>query len=597
MTTAVTRYHFDPRAHEEQLVPIIRAIQETELLDTRALHTIVRRFPKEGTGSFSKSEIIRGFRFLAEEYGWDDDRGFVERLRMKPIRTASGVAPVTVLTKPYPCPGKCIFCPNDVRMPKSYLSREPGAQRAAQHDFDPYAQTLGRLVTFHHTGHQVDKVELIILGGTWSFYPESYQIWFIKRCFDAMNTFIEVSKLANLEPGMLPKGKVNFEALTEEVDGSAFDRTYNQVVADYLRQELDGELLDNSESATWEELEKVQQANETAAARCVGLVVETRPDHLSKEEVVRIRRLGCTKIQIGFQSLSDHVLEVNRRGHDVAATRRAVHLLRQGGFKLHAHWMPNLHGSSPQLDIEDFGLLFADEDFRPDELKIYPCSLIESAELMQVYEKGDWRPYSEDELLEVLTACMMQVPPYCRVTRVIRDIPGDDILVGNKTTNFREVVEKKLASQGHRSRDIRAREIRGRAVRAEDLRLDSIEYDTSMGRDVFLQFVTPEDYIVGFCRLSLPSKPVFIEEIAHSAMIREVHVYGAVVGIGEQRQGKGQHLGLGRRLIERAVELAAAAGFSDLAVISSIGTREYYRSLGFVDAPLYQHRALSDGSQ
>lgn len=591
---SATRYHFDPRAHEDQLVPIIRAIQLAERLDTRTLNTIVRQHPKDGKGAFSKSEIIRGFRYFADTYGWDDDRGFVERMRMKPVRTASGVAPVTVLTKPYPCPGKCIFCPNDVRMPKSYLSREPGAQRAAQHDFDPYAQTLARLVAFHHTGHQVDKVELIVLGGTWSFYPETYQIWFIKRCFDAMNDFVRVAKLPNLEAGMLPKGKVSFDQLDEEVDGSVFDRTYNQVVADYLRAELGGELLDAEERASWQELDAVQRINETAAARCVGLVVETRPDHLSEEEVVRVRRLGCTKVQIGFQSLSDHVLEVNRRGHDVAATRRAVHLLRQGGFKLHAHWMPNLHGSNPQADIEDFARLFGDADFRPDELKIYPCSLIESAELMQVYERGDWRPYSEDELLEVLTDCMLQVPPYCRVTRVIRDIPGDDILVGNKTTNFREVVEKQLARRGQSSRDIRAREIRGRAVRSADLRLDEIAYDTSIGRDVFLQFVTAEDFIVGFCRLSLPSLAagVFIDEISHSAMIREVHVYGTVVGIGEQRQGKGQHLGLGRRLIARAAELATAAGYGDLAVISSIGTREYYRSLGFVDGDLYQHMAL-----
>ncbi len=586
------RYHFDPRAHEEQLIPIIRAIQAADGVDAASWNLLVRQFPKEGKGAFSKSEVIRGFRYFAEQYGWPDDRAFVERLRMKPIRTASGVAPVTVLTKPYPCPGKCIFCPNDVRMPKSYLSREPGAQRAAQHDFDPYAQTLGRLVAFHHTGHRVDKVELIVLGGTWSFYPETYQIWFIKRCFDAMNDFVKVADLANLEEGMLPKGKVSFETLDEEVDGSDFDRTYNQVVSDYLRQQLDGALLDDTESATWEELEAVQLANESTVARCVGLVVETRPDHLTKDEVVRIRRLGCTKVQIGFQSLSDHVLEVNRRGHDVAATRRAVALLRQGGFKLHAHWMPNLHGSDPQSDIVDFGKLFSDPDFRPDELKIYPCSLIESAELMQVYERGDWRPYEEDELLEVLTACMLQVPAYCRVTRVIRDIPGDDILVGNKITNFREVVEQRLAERGERSRDIRAREIRGRKVDASALRLQEIEYATAVGREVFLQFVTDNDHIVGFCRLSLPDRAVFIDEIADSAMIREVHVYGVVVAIGEQRPGKGQHLGLGRRLVERAAELAVAAGFDDLAVISSIGTRDYYRGLGFVDGALYQHRML-----
>ena len=592
-----TPYHFDPNEHEQQLVPIIRAIQELDTVDVRTLNRLMRKHPKAGKGAFSKSEIIRGYRHFAERYGWTDADSFLERVRMKPIRTLSGVAPVTVLTKPYPCPGKCIFCPNDVRMPKSYLSREPGAQRAAQHRFDPYAQTLSRLVTFHHTGHQVDKVELIILGGTWSFYPEEYQIWFVKRCFDAMNAFERYAGLANLPVGALPKNDIDYEALDDEVDGRSMDQTYNQVIRNFLQGELEGQLLDDDESATWDELEAVQRHNETAMARCVGLVVETRPDHLSEDEVVRVRRLGATKVQIGFQSLDDDVLRLNKRGHDVAATRRAVALLRQAGFKLHAHWMPNLHGSSPDKDVVDFGRLFDDPDFRPDELKIYPCSLIESAELMQFYERGEWRPYTHDELLGVITECLGRVPPYCRVTRVIRDIPGDDILVGNKVTNFRQVAENAMRDRGTSSQDIRAREIRKRQVSADDLRLVAVEYASAIGREIFLQMVTADDSIVGFCRLGLPGGDalrdgVFIDEIRHSAMIREVHVYGAVVGIGDQQAGKGQHLGLGRRLIDEAAHRAAEAGYADLAVISSIGTREYYRGLGFVDGALYQHRAL-----
>ena len=585
-------YHFEPAEHERELVPIIEAIRQLDEIDVRTLNRLTRRFPKAGRGSFSKSEIIRGFRHFAERYGWGDDEGFIERVRMKPIRTLSGVAPVTVLTKPFPCPGKCIFCPNDVRMPKSYLSREPGAQRAAQHDFDPYAQTLSRLVAYHHTGHEVDKVELIVLGGTWSFYPEPYQIWFVKRCFDAMNDFEDWAGRNNLPRTVLPRGPIDFEDLDDAFDGRVIERTYNQVVSEFLRGTLGGGLLAETEQATWAELEAVQEHNERARARCVGLVVETRPDHLSREEVVRIRRLGCTKVQIGFQSLDDHVLRLNNRGHDVAATRRAVGLLRQAGFKIHAHWMPNLYGSSPERDVEDFDRLFDDPDFRPDELKIYPCSLIETAELMQVYERGDWRPYDEDELLAVLTACLPRVPPWCRVTRVIRDIPGDDILVGNKTTNFRQVAEAELARRGERCRDIRAREIRGRKVRPEDLRLEALVYASGIGREVFFQMVTDDDDLVGFCRLSLPAEPVFVEEIAQSAMIREVHVYGAVVGIGDQREGPSQHLGLGRRLVEAAAQRAAGEGRDDLAVISSVGTRDYYRGLGFVDGVLYQHRRL-----
>ncbi|MCP3964409.1 MAG: tRNA uridine(34) 5-carboxymethylaminomethyl modification radical SAM/GNAT enzyme Elp3 [bacterium] len=599
-------HHFEPRLHEAELLPIIDEIRALDTLDANTLHRLVRQYPKEGRGAFSKSEIIRGYRFFRARHGWDEDEAaFVERVRMKPVRTQSGVAPVTVLTKPYPCPGKCIFCPSDVRMPKSYLSREPGAQRAAQHDFDPYGQTLGRLLAYYNTGHEVDKVELIILGGTWSFYPEPYQIWFVKRCFDALNAVSRwrasgatdgSDAASELRPWEI-KGAVSFDALIEEVDGRAPAKSYNQVVRGYLAEQLDGALLDASEHATWEELEEVQRFNETGEARCVGLVVETRPDHLSDDEVVRIRRLGGTKVQIGYQSLSDEVLEANRRGHDVAATRHAMKLLRAAGFKLHAHWMPNLYGSDPERDVEDFDRVFSDPDLRPDELKIYPTSLIESAELMRYYESGDWRPYTEAELLEVLSECLVRVPEYCRVTRVIRDIPGDDIHAGNKVTNFREVVEKELRRGGRASRDIRAREIRGERVRPEDLHLESIEYATSIGREVFLQFVTRERRIVGFCRLALPAEQAAIDEIAASAMIREVHVYGAVVGLDDdRRRGRSQHLGLGTRLIEEAATIASAAGFADLAVISSVGTREYYRRLGFADGELYQHRSLRSSS-
>ncbi len=615
-------HHFEPRLHRRQLLPLIEEIRAAESLDAEDLHRLVRKYPKQGRGAFSKSEIIRGYRFFRALEGWDEDESdFVERLRMKPVRTQSGVAPVTVLTRPYPCPGKCIFCPSDVRMPKSYLSSEPGAQRAAHHDFDPYGQTLGRLLAYYNTGHDTSKVELIILGGTWSFYPEPYQVWFVKRCFDAMNDVVAARESDQLRPSDL-KGALGFRDLAEEVDGRAPAASYNQVVSGYLSEKLGaapegsghgwGNLLDASEHASWAELEAAQRVNETAAARCVGLVVETRPDHLSASEVVRIRRLGATKVQIGFQSLSDEVLGKNRRGHNVAATRRAVRLLRAAGFKLHAHWMPNLHGSDPQRDVEDFKRLFADPDFRPDELKIYPTSLIESAELMQVYEAGQWRPYTSAELLRVLCACLLQVPEYCRVTRVIRDIPGNDIHTGNKTTNFRQVVERELRRGGRASRDIRAREIRGERLATADLRLDRIDYATSIGREVFLQLITAERRIAGFCRLSLPRAAAAVEEIAASAMIREVHVYGVVVGLEDDRRrtggartghrtagartghrGRSQHLGLGTRLIDQAATIAAGAGFGDLAVISSVGTRGYYRRLGFVDGELYQHRTLT----
>ena len=582
---APSTYAFSPERYEEELAALIGELDELPDIDGEGYRQALRRHPKDGRGFFSKSEIIRGFRHLNAALGWGRDEGeFVARLRMKPVRTASGVAPVTLLTKPHPCPGRCIFCPSDVRMPKSYLSDEPGAQRAAQHRFDPYAQTLSRLRAYHHTGHRVDKAEIIVLGGTWSSYPEEYQLWFVKRSFDALNDF------ERWRDGRLRTPDASgpeWRKLGERIDGTAIERTYNSIVSDWADGRRNGRRA--TESATWDELARVQRLNETAVARCVGLVVETRPDHLTTDEVLRIRRLGATKVQIGYQSLSDEVLAANRRGHDVAATRRAMRLLRGAGLKIHAHWMPNLYGSSPQADVADFERMFADPDFRPDELKIYPCSLIESAELMSYWRDGRWRPYEERELLEVLVECLRRTPEYCRLTRVIRDIPGTDIVAGNRKTNFRELAEAELERRGLAARDIRAREVRHREVAAEELELRELCYSTSVGEERFLQYVTPDDRLAAFLRLSLPVEPVEIPEIARSAMIREVHVYGRLVGLGERRAGRSQHLGLGARLVERATHLSAAAGFDDLAVISAIGTRDYYRRLGFGDGELYQH--------
>jgi elongator complex protein 3 len=387
-------------------------------------------------------------------------------------------------------------------------------------------------------------------------------------------------------------------------------QSYNQVVQAIYKDEMTRsyqvaqdvanglrERSEVHEFATWDELEVVHRRNETAACRSVGLVIETRPDHISETEVLRIRRLGCTKVQIGFQSLNDDVLRANKRGHTVAATRRAVKLLRRAGFKIHAHWMPNLYGSTPELDRLDYERLFNDPDFRPDELKIYPCSLIESAELMQRYEDGTWHPYSHEELLALLVECFRLTPEYCRLTRVIRDIPGTDIVDGNKATNFRQLVEQALSRQGERSADIRAREIRHRQVTLDDLHLDTVAYQSSCSDEIFLQYITEEREIVGFLRLSLPSgdEPPLTDELQDAAIIREVHVYGQAVNIGDSTPGRAQHLGLGTRLIEQAVGLAAARGYRHLAVISAIGTRDYYRKRGFEDGRFYQVRALSNG--
>jgi len=580
---------FDPEAHRADLLAIVREIHELpdhgETIPPRMIEGILRRYPRDGRGFYSRAQIIAGLRHLAATGALElDEERLARRIQMRPVRTQSGVTPVTVLTRPHPCPGRCVFCPNDVRMPKSYLADEPGAQRAAQNHFDPYLQTWNRLAAFRAIGHPVDKVEMIVLGGTWSFHPEPYQIGFIKRCFDALNDF-----------GRGIDGRDRVGNLIQDFSSlkSQEGLSYNEAVSSHLRSHLGSEWSGEGEQSTWAELELAQELNEAAGCRSVGLVVETRPDHLSVEEIYRIRRLGCTKVQIGFQSLSDEILELNQRGHDVGATREAVTRLRAAGFKVHAHWMPNLLGATVESDEHDFEKIFSDAALRPDELKIYPCSLIETAELMHYYESGEWKPYAHDELLGVLVAALSRVPRYCRVTRVIRDISSDDIVAGNKLTNFRQIAERELLRRGGRCDDIRAREVRNEFVEIKDLELRETNYSTSIGQECFLEFVTAEDKLAGFARLSLPDRKADLEELKHCALLREVHVYGVATEIGTRPELRAQHRGLGTQLVEAAAERARNAGFGDLAVISAVGTRSWYRRNGFRDGDLYQHLSLA----
>lgn len=596
----------------EQLVPLLHELESTPSFTKPEFQRLQKKYSKPEGGVFSKDFIIAGYRELAGSHGLQPfDAQVINKIKKKPTRTISGVTPVTVLTKPFPCPGKCIFCPNDIRMPKSYLSDEPGAQRAERNYFDPYLQTYNRLQALHNIGHQLDKVEIIVLGGTWSFYSESYQIWFIKECFRALNEFGKnddreviiaryqkmhkvYAKIQRYAPTNDPE--TNQEQSAEyAIDGTHLDKTYNQTVSNmYVAPEkLAG--FDAYQSASWQELEEQQQQNESAKIRSVGLVVETRPDNISEAEVKRIRRLGCTKTQIGVQSLQDDVLKKNHRGHTVAATRRAFRLLRQAGFKIHAHWMANLYGSNPELDMTDYDILFNDPDFKPDELKVYPCSLIESAELMQYYKKGLWKPYSHEELLQVVSHTLLEAPRYCRLTRVIRDIPSTDIVDGNTFTNFRQIASDHIKKLGKSGVDIRSREIKNDWFDEKKIELKNTLYKTSTSTEIFLEYVAPDkqgrERILGFLRLSLPTTQSFIAELHDAAIIREIHVYGQVVGIGKSVKDRAQHLGLGTKLIGVASTIAQKK-YQKLAVISAIGTKEYYRKKGFEDGELYQFKTL-----
>jgi len=525
--------------YEDDLVEIIERIAAAEHVApddiTRWLYRASR-----GDTPLTKDQLVKGYRELAARGVVPPSREILARIRTKPVRTLSGVAPVTVMTKPFPCPGECIFCPTFSEMPKSYVPDEPGALRAGQLEFDPYAQTAFRIRALENIGHSTDKIELLILGGTWSYYPPDYQEWFIRRCLDAMN---------------------------------------------------------GEDSAT---LEEAQKRNETAPHRNVGLVIETRPDYLDEAQVIRLRRLGVTKVQIGVQSLDDEILLRNQRGHTVEQTRQAFRWLRAGGFKIHAHWMPNLLGATPQSDREDFARLWDDPALRPDELKIYPCALMADTELYQHWQRGEYSPYSDQELVDLVADCKARVPPYCRINRVMRDIPAGHIVQGSKLSNLRQVVHQAMKAHGQVCQCIRCREVRGEKIDAAKLVLQELAYETDTTREHFLSFVTPEagrgralPLLAGFLRLSLPqSRDHFIPEIADAAIIREVHVYGPALEIGEGSEGQAQHAGLGTRLIERAVEIVREAGLTRLAVIAATGTREYYRARGFESGELYMTRAI-----
>lgn len=603
---------FDPNQHQSILVPLLQELLADDTLQASYLK-IIKKYPRPDGGVFSKDQLVQAYRKFAGSCGVPEfSQQLLRRIQKKPTRTISGVTPVTVLTKPFPCPGQCIFCPNDIRMPKSYLSDEPGAQRAERNWFDPYLQTYNRLQAYSNIGHPINKVEIIVLGGTWSFYPEGYQIWFIHEVFRALNEFgtqdnraerqqwyrqtnskIQAEGLSSLtnDPSINKKTLANHTITSSSFAAAAYNKTVSQLYT--LPEKKLG--FDRFQTADWDELFEQHRANETAEQRCVGLVIETRPDNISEQEVIRVRKLGCTKTQIGVQSLQDEVLAKNNRGHDVAATRKAFRLLRQTGFKIHAHWMANLYGSSVEKDKHDFDELFGDDDFHPDELKIYPCSLIESAELMQYFKQGKWQPYTRSELLDVVTHTLQHTPKYCRLTRVIRDIPSTDIVVGNKKTNFRQLATDELQRQAKSSRDIRSREIRGHDFDQDTVWFDPHTYYTTTTKEHFLQVLTTTDSgekLLAFLRLSFPKVDSFIKELTKTAIIREVHVYGPAQNLGQKGQGQAQHLGLGKRLLSWAEELASKAGYSKIGVISAIGTRQYYRNLGFYDGELYQFKDL-----
>ena len=438
---------------------------------------------------------------------------FIRSVRMKPRRTASGVATITVITRPHTCSSNCIYCPCDLRMPKSYLANEPACQRAELTFFDPYVQVAARLQALHQMGHSTDKVELIVLGGTWSDYPEGYQYWFIKELFRALNEWPNSpshiqERLDWYSSFGLQNTEEALSSFVAEQQAAVFEdtATYNQAFHKLYDTSQPHQSAWSQMQSTYDQLVEQQHSNETAAARVVGLVIETRPDTITPDNLRMFRQLGCTKIQIGIQSTRQEILDANQRQMSVAQIKRAFSLIRLYGFKIHSHLMVNLLGATPEADKQDFKTFVTDPGFLPDEIKLYPCALVSGTQLVQKYREGAWQPYAKDELVDVLVQDMLATPPYVRISRMIREISATDILVGNKHTNLRQMVEQELAAEdvANRVQEIRFREINQQQVRAAELTLQDFVYTTAVSDEHFLQWVTADNKIAGFCRLSLP---------------------------------------------------------------------------------------------
>lgn len=435
-------------------------------------------------------------------------------------RTISGVTPVAVMTQPMKCPGQCIYCPTYPAIPQSYTPESPAALRARQCDYDAKKQIRQRLRVLSEMGHPVDKIELIVMGGTFLAYPKGYQYQFIKECYDGLN---------------------------------------------------------GEECAT---LEEAKHLNETASHRCVGLCIETRPDWCRQEDIDRMLEFGTTRVELGVQTLDDEIYRLVRRGHGVEDVVRATRLLREHGFKVHYHWMPGLPGLTPEEDLELSARLFSDARFRPDGLKLYPTMVVEGTELERWYRENRYQPYDIGTMVDLVVKIKSIVPKYVRISRVLRDIPSKFIVAGCRDS-LRDVVKQQMRRQAVECKCVRCREYGHRASEGWGIgepRLVRMDYQASGGEEIFLSFEDKNETLFGLLRMRIQSEPV--QGVSGSpALIRELHIYGPEVPLSERREGAAQHKGLGKALLQEAERIASEEfGARQMVVLSGVGAKEYYRS-------------------
>ncbi|MBU3918622.1 tRNA uridine(34) 5-carboxymethylaminomethyl modification radical SAM/GNAT enzyme Elp3 [Patescibacteria group bacterium] len=506
---------------------IIIAFSEQTEKNRKILDSLKRSFAKkESKGMIKNSQLLEAYHKLIKEKRIEKDLKTEEVLRIRKVRSLSGIVIVSVLTKPYPCPGKCIYCPQQEGAPKSYLQEEPAVARAIMCDYKPYRQVQMRIKALEAIGHPTDKIDLRIIGATWSFYPKNYQTWFIKQCFKSVNDY--------------PKNKKGTKAL-----------------------------------------EKLQKENENAKRRIIGITIETRPDFIDIREIKRLRELGITRVELGVQSIYNDVLEINKRGHNIEQTIKATKLLKDAGLKICYQMMPNLLGSHPKKDFEMFEQLFSNPNFKPDYLKIYPCALLKEAPLYKIYKQNKFKPYTEKQLIELITKIKKITPYWLRIQRIIRDIPTSYIIEGGtKTSNIRQMILKMAEKENWQCKCIRCREVKDNYNPKEKLKLFRDDYEASEGKEIFLSF---ENYdrtkLYSILRLRIPSRAT-LPILENSAIVRELHTYGQLIAISKKDKAP-QHKGLGKKLMKEAEKIAKQENKKQIAVISGIGVRGYYRKLGY----------------
>jgi len=463
-------------------------------------------------------------------------------LMVKPVKTASGVVIIAVMPKPYACPqGRCSYCPGGIQAntPLSYTGREPSTIIAQKFGYNPYGQIRSKLSHIISLGHDAGKVELVIVGGTFPFMPDDYQKEFVKSCFDGLNN-------------------------------------------------------ENRNSLSLREAMKI---NETAKTRCVGLTIETKPDFCKQQHVDLMLEMGVTRVEVGVQSLQEDVYKIVNRGHTRDDVIESFQIARDSGFKIVAHMMPGLPSSSPEKDVQDFNTLFENPFFKPDMLKIYPTLVLRDTPLYKLYTSGRYTPYSQEELVNLLIAIKKKVPPWIRIMRVQREIEPKDIIAGPKFGNLRQIVLGKLHEQGLRCNCIRCREVGfgGKGlIHKEELVMNRIDYFAAQGREVFLSFETSDhSYILGFLRLRRTNIP-HRKELKQASIVRELHIYGRMLNVGCRQEDRSyQHGGYGSELMQEAERIVREEyGEHKLFVISAVGTREYYKKLGYsIDGP-YMSKVL-----